>query len=178
MAFQKEFSHSNEYDNIIGIQFGIQSAEEIRKRSVCEIKHAIPYENGEPKAGGLFDPRMGVLDHSHRCTTDDYNNVLCPGYFGHIELARPVFYVHFMPYLKKTLSCVCLHCGSLLVDPDSDYVRRAMHLKGKKRADEMANIIKTQLKVQQCGQHNSNGCGAKQPTKIKKESPPRFVVDY
>jgi hypothetical protein len=45
------------------------------------------------KAGGLSDPRMGTMDKfGGICTTDGANMHDCPGYFGHIELAQPVYH--------------------------------------------------------------------------------------
>jgi DNA-directed RNA polymerase beta' subunit len=40
----------------------------------------------------------------------------CPGHFGHIELARPVFHAGFMVKVKKILECICFSCGKLKVD--------------------------------------------------------------
>ena len=40
----------------------------------------------------------------------------CPGHFGHIELARPVFHAGFMVKIKKIIECVCFSCGKLKVD--------------------------------------------------------------
>ena len=47
---------------IIGIQFSILSPEEIRRGSVAEITSRETYTNNKPVIGGLFDPRMGVLE--------------------------------------------------------------------------------------------------------------------
>ena len=40
----------------------------------------------------------------------------CPGHFGHIELADPVFHAGFMVKVKKILECVCVSCGKLRLD--------------------------------------------------------------
>jgi DNA-directed RNA polymerase beta' subunit len=40
----------------------------------------------------------------------------CPGHFGHIELAKPVFHVGFVNKIMKVLRCVCYSCSKLLVD--------------------------------------------------------------
>lgn len=40
----------------------------------------------------------------------------CPGHFGHIELAKPVFHVGFITKIMKVLRCVCFFCSKLLVD--------------------------------------------------------------
>ena len=47
---------------IIGIQFSLLSPHEILKGSVAEIINRDTYINNKPVLGGLFDPRMGVLD--------------------------------------------------------------------------------------------------------------------
>ena len=81
---------------IIGIQFSILSPEEIRKGSVAEITTRDTYINNKPVIGGLFDPRMGVLEPGLICPTDGLDYMNTPGYFGHIELARPVFYHQYL----------------------------------------------------------------------------------
>jgi len=40
----------------------------------------------------------------------------CPGHFGHIELAKPVFHIGFFNKTLRILRCVCYHCSKLLVD--------------------------------------------------------------
>jgi hypothetical protein len=46
----------------------------------------------KPKLGGLMDPRMGTIDRNFKCQTCGEGMSECPGHFGHIELARPVFH--------------------------------------------------------------------------------------
>jgi predicted oxidoreductase len=55
---------------VIGIQFSILSPDEIRKSSVAEITSRDTYINNKPVIGGLFDPRMGVLEPGLICPTD------------------------------------------------------------------------------------------------------------
>lgn len=56
----------------------------------------------------------------HLPTCADGNGVLdCPGYFGHIELAKPMFHVHFLKTVVKTLRCVSYHNSKLMVLPVS-----------------------------------------------------------
>ena len=83
---------------IIGIQFGILSPDEIRKGSVAEITSRDTYVNNKPVIGGLFDPRMGVLEPGLICPTDGLDYMATPGYFGHIELARPVIYIQYLMF--------------------------------------------------------------------------------
>lgn len=74
-----------------------------------------------------------------KCATCDEGMAECPGHFGHIELATPVFHVGtsttvpvpkplcsiyhhtdaflgFMTKIKKVLEMVCHNCSKLLVD--------------------------------------------------------------
>lgn len=64
-----------------------------KKYSVCHVEAAELFEKGVAKSGGLSDPRMGTMDKfGGICTTDGANMHDCPGYFGHIELAQPVYH--------------------------------------------------------------------------------------
>ena len=101
---------------VIGLQFSILSPEEIRKSSVAHITSRDTYINNKPVIGGLFDPRMGVLDPGLICPTDGLNYIDTPGYFGHIELARPVFYIQYLDIVKKILRCTCIKCSKLLIN--------------------------------------------------------------
>ena len=98
---------------IIGIQFSVLSPEDIRNSSVAEITSRDTYINNKPVINGLFDPRMGVLDPGLICPTDGLNYMSTPGYFGHINLARPVFYIQYLTSTIKVLRCVCMKCSKL-----------------------------------------------------------------
>ena len=88
---------------IIGIQFSILSPEEIRKNSVAHITSREVYINNKPVVNGLFDPRMGVLEPGLVCPTDGNTYIDTPGYFGHIELARPVFAIQHINYIHNSI---------------------------------------------------------------------------
>jgi DNA-directed RNA polymerase II subunit RPB1 len=96
-----------------------------RKMSVTEggIKYPETTEGGRPKLGGLMDPRQGVIDRISRCQTCAGNMTECPGHFGHIELAKPVFHVALLTKTIKILRCVCFFCSRILVDPDSSKMK-------------------------------------------------------
>ena len=66
----------NVYNKITGVQFSVLSPEEIANSSVTEIFTQETYDGNLPKVGGLFDARMGVLDHCQICPTDKLNNCL------------------------------------------------------------------------------------------------------
>jgi DNA-directed RNA polymerase II subunit RPB1 len=84
---------------------------------VAKIEVPELYEKGRPKLGGLSDPRLGTMDRTLKCTTDGMGQQDCPGYFGHIELAKPMFHVGFIKTVNKVLRCISYHNSRLLVEP-------------------------------------------------------------
>lgn len=73
-------------------------------------------EGGHPKVNGLLDPRQGPSEKNMKCLTCGGNTSTCPGHFGHIELARPVYHINYISILPKLLRCVCFYCSKLLID--------------------------------------------------------------
>jgi hypothetical protein len=80
-----------------------------------------------------MDPRMGTIDRNFKCQTCGESMSECPGHFGHIELARPVFHpgascayhlfrscqfscLGFIVKVKKILESICVNCGKLKAD--------------------------------------------------------------
>jgi len=103
------------------VQFGILSPEEIvrsffwfyhwltqllsfwqKAYSVAKIEHpeVMDETTHKPKMGGLMDPRMGTIDRNFKCQTCGEGMSECPGHFGHIELARPVFHPGVFPHVS------------------------------------------------------------------------------
>ena len=115
-----------ETSNVVGIQFSVMSPEEIRQRSVVEVTTHETYEKDVPVVKGLFDIRMGTTDMGKVCGTCNQCDVDCPGHFGHIELARPVYHYQFMSTIQKILRCTCIQCSKLLVNKESPLVKSLM----------------------------------------------------
>lgn len=49
--------------------------------------------------------------------------VECPGHFGHIELAKPVFHIGFLNKSIKVLRCFCFYCSKLLISPSNPKIK-------------------------------------------------------
>ena len=164
---------SSEIEPIVGIQFGIFSPDEIERRSVVEITNAGTYDGNEPRIGGLFDPRMGVLDNGKTCRSCGQTNHHCPGHFGHFRLARPVYYIQFFPLVLNVLSCVCVRCSKLLVDKDlhQNLIKR----RGEARWRQMLNLTSN---IGRCGQETEDGCGARQPDRYVRDGIARIVAEW
>ena len=87
------------------VQFGLLSPEEIKAMSVVKIEIPELYTEAsagnpaKPRMGGLLDPRLGTVDRTATCLTCGQGMAECPGHFGHIELARPVFHIGMCCFL-------------------------------------------------------------------------------
>ncbi len=134
------------------LQFSVLSPQEIHDISVLQKatvnQKVIPegvtrfetYQNGQPVYGGVNDPRMGTFDARARCKTCDCTYTGsgsekmndCPGHFGHINLARPVFHIGFIDTVIKILGCVCFHCSRLKINANDYKMKRAMAIKNPK----------------------------------------------
>ncbi|RYP54792.1 hypothetical protein DL768_000520 [Monosporascus sp. mg162] len=100
------------------IQFGLLSPEEIKNMSVCRIKYpeTMDETRTKPREDGLNDPRLGSVDRQFKCGTCGESMSECPGHFGHIELAKPVYHPGFIKKVKKILEVVCHNCSKVLDD--------------------------------------------------------------
>ena len=158
---------------VIGIQFSIMSPDEIRKGSVAEITSRDTYINNKPVIGGLFDPRMGVLEPGLICPTDGLDYMQTPGYAGHIELARPVFYIQYLSTIQKCLRCVCFKCSKLKISKEK--YKQALKLQGDARWKYVFSLASG---IKRCGEDIEDGCGCLQPNKIRKEGLATIVAEW
>ena len=176
MSIFQELDYNSNIDTVVGVQFSILSPDEIRRRSVAELITQEIYDGDNAKIGGLFDPRMGVLDHGKMCPTDHLGNRESPGYFGHIELALPVFYYQYIKLIIQILKCVCWKCSKLLISPDDPRIKN-LKKHGSKRFLHVFGICKG---INTCGSDNDDGCGCNQQFSIKKDMDRlyRVTVDW
>jgi len=163
----------NECSKVIGIQFSIMSPEEIRKASVAEITSRDTYINNKPVIGGLFDPRMGVLEPGLICPTDGLDYMQTPGYAGHIELARPVFYIQYLNVILKCLRCVCFKCSKLMISKEK--YKQLLKLDAEMR---WKSVFALASKIKRCGEDIEDGCGCLQPHKIRKEGLATIIAEW
>ncbi|CDJ52196.1 DNA-directed RNA polymerase II largest subunit, putative [Eimeria brunetti] len=117
------------YKRVGAIQFGVLSAEQIQRMSVCEITSTELYEQGLPKTNGLNDLRLGTLDYRLRCQTCLMDVKHCPGHFGHLNLVKPVYHYGFIGAVLRVLRCVCCSCGRLLISRQDPRLHAAAAVK-------------------------------------------------
>ena len=122
--------------------------------------------------------RLGTNDRNFKCATCSGSMNECPGHFGHLELAKPVFHVGFLNKIKKILECVCFFCGKIKADKSSVRYHQARSLKeARARLNMVWNMCKTRMicdpgnteedqedqNQEAKGGHNHGGCGHRQP---------------
>jgi DNA-directed RNA polymerase II subunit RPB1 len=144
------FPHSNcRLRKVQSLQFSVVSPDEMREMSVTQeirlngklipagVTKAETYNQGRPVIGGLKDPRL--KDINGKGTIDESS-----GYFGHIELARPMFHVGFLETTLKCLRSVCFHCGLCLTDArNSRFKQSQKKTKGKRRLKAVSDLCRT-----------------------------------
>lgn len=185
MSIHKELSYDQKIERIKGIQFSVLSPDEITKSSVVEVTKTDTYTGNEPVPGGLFDPRMGVLEHNSFCRTCEQKKVFCPGHFGHIKLARPVFHPMFYETTRKLLKCICYRCSRMLISPTQssddlkEVMRKIMLIKNhQKRWEQLFKFFNNNSKIKSCGDDGAPGCGAKQPSRYTKEGTLKIMAEW
>ncbi|HIP90523.1 MAG TPA: DNA-directed RNA polymerase subunit A' [Candidatus Nanopusillus sp.] len=166
------------YKKISGIKYALLNPEAIRKLSVVKIITPELYdEEGYPIRGGLMDPRMGVVDPGLRCETCGKPAGKCPGHFGHIELARPVLHIEFLPIIYDTLQIVCHQCGRLkLTENELDFaVRKIDRYKKSGRWTRAYKFIKKFVITRAKNRTKCPHCNYENP-KVELRKPYRFYV--
>jgi DNA-directed RNA polymerase beta' subunit len=189
MSIYKELSYDQEIDVVKGIQFSILGPDEIRSRSVVEVTKTDTFTGNEPVVGGLFDPRMGVLEHNRYCSTCEQKNIFCPGHFGHITLARPVFQPMFFDIVRKVLKCVCYRCSRPMISSRSNKadfaneIQRISQIKNPKKRWDAISKLSLNTKLKKCGDDSedndeNSGCKARQPTRYLKEASMKITAEW
>jgi len=188
MSIYAELSYNDQkvdIQEVKGIQFSVLSPEEIVKRSVVQITKTDTYTGNEPVIGGLFDSRMGVLEHNKICATCEQKNIFCPGHSGHICLAKPLFNPMFFDITKKILKCVCYRCSRILISPHTAHedlkndMNKIMNIKNnQKRWEAYFKLCNTTTKIKSCGDDKFIGCGSKQPDRYNKEAAMKIIAEW
>src|SRR3990167_4320061 len=103
------------FKKVKAIEFGFFRPEQIKKMASVKVVTPELYDKeGYPVDGGLMDTRMGVIDPGLRCPIDGKKLKDCPGYFGYIELARPVIHIKYVKLIMDVLRSYCRDCNKIL----------------------------------------------------------------
>ena len=102
--------------NSKSIHFSIATPKHILKQSVVEVSSTSLYRVKQriPVDNGVLSLRMGSLDRRLRCSTCGNDTLQCPGHFGHISFAAPIYHVGYIKQIVKMLRNFCYFCAELL----------------------------------------------------------------
>lgn len=92
----------------------IPDREQVRQ-SVLIVRSPDSYSGETPIESGLFDLRMGTVDHLFRCATCKLDKKECYGHSGHIVLPIKLLDPIMRDEIKKWLKITCHFCDALLV---------------------------------------------------------------
>lgn len=99
---------------LASVKFSLYDSEAIKRISVKAITNTVLLDASErPTSGGLYDIALGPYSKTDRCATCRMNHFQCPGHFGHIELAVPVFNPLLFQSLVKLYRASCVFCNRL-----------------------------------------------------------------
>lgn len=163
-------------DKVDKIEFSMLSPIMTKKIGMVKIITPELYDaDGYPVDSSLMDLKMGVIDPGLRCRTCGSKVRECPGHFGYIELARPVFHVKYIQNIYNFLKGTCSSCGRILL-PEAeiekwiDRLRKVEKSRGSARKWGITNLVFNKVKVVKKCPH----CGTKQE-KIKYTKPYSFT---
>ncbi|KAF3806693.1 DNA-directed RNA polymerase II subunit rpb1 [Colletotrichum gloeosporioides] len=146
------FTHSSApIKTVEEIQFGLMAPEEIKNMSVCHVLYpeTMDETRTKPRDGGLNDPMLGSIDRQFKCKTCNQAMGECPGHFGHIELAKPVYHPGFIKKVKKVLEIVCHNCSKVLADrSDPEFLQAVNTRDPKVRFNRIWNICKKKTRCE------------------------------
>ncbi|KAF5961489.1 hypothetical protein HYC85_002698 [Camellia sinensis] len=112
-----------------------------------------------------------------KCETYMANMAECPGHFGHLELAKPMFHIGFLKTVLSIMQCVCFNCSKILADEEEHKFKQAQKIRNpKNRLKKILDASKSKTKCEggdeidtqdqdtdEPVKKSRGGCGAQQP---------------
>ncbi|RMZ76078.1 hypothetical protein DV737_g4960, partial [Chaetothyriales sp. CBS 132003] len=131
------------------IQFGLFSAQETERLAVIDVEYPETMDEQRIRARerGPNDPHLGTIDRNFKCATCEENQDVCPGHFGVIKLAQPVYHYGFLSKVKKLLETVCHNCGKIKA-PDGPELKAA--LRSRSRKDRFEKVWRLSKPISIC----------------------------
>lgn len=134
----------SEVCEIDSIEFGVFSAEEIRKNSVFEVVSSKISNND--LYGTVYDPRSGPIKNGN-CITCKLGIWECAGHFGHLELATPIIHPLFISHVVNILKIFCGNCFNFILSEDHLNLNNINLLK---KSDKFSVIFEKIKKCNKC----------------------------
>ncbi|XP_049650360.1 DNA-directed RNA polymerase I subunit RPA1 isoform X2 [Accipiter gentilis] len=166
---------------LVGVSFGMYTAEEIRKLSVKPITNPQYLDNtGNPAINGLYDLALGPPDSKEVCATCIQNFSNCPGHFGHIELPLTVYNPLFFDFLEQCADAT----GSEIEEELNHHVQEILgsyqvrdQCSNVKNVCECKNKLITQFWKAQMSSKKCPNCKSRRSL-VRKEHNSKLTVTY
>ncbi|KAK5945238.1 DNA-directed RNA polymerase II core subunit rpo21 [Knufia obscura] len=176
------FSYSSAKTRTIEeIRFGVFSPKESERLSVIDIEYPefTDEQRLRPREKGPNDPHLGTIDRNFKCSTCEEDMAECPGHFGVIKLAEPVYHHGFLGKVKKVLETVCHNCGKIKAVDNLERQNALASRNRKARFEKLWRLSKPRLICEPSPSADDDnpkapkgpdhgGCGNKQPMIRKK----------
>lgn len=153
---------------IESILFSMFSEADMMKQSDVQVYRGSYYDaNKNPKSNGLIDNHMGAPNKMTKCLTCNGSYLDCPGHFGYLSLALPVYNIGYLPTVILILKCICKSCSRILLyeedrlkflkkmrNPKMEPSRKSDILKGILKKCNSMTSSKKAVKCSRCGYIN------------------------
>ena len=126
------------------------TGEQWERYGVCEVTKPNTHGEGD-LTNTVYDERMGVLEVGKECLTCAYDASICPGHFGYIKLAVPVFNIKYLPIVQSIVKCICVECGTLRVSPEYAELRGIQKIASDRRLKALLKLCKQAKTCRRCG---------------------------
>ena len=96
--------------------------------------------------GGPLDPRLGTAekDRTRPCGTCGKGMTDCPGHFGFVKLALPVFHVGYFGHTVAVLQAICKACSRVLLT-EEDRQRRLARVRANAEPSQNPKVLKATI---------------------------------
>ncbi|CAH9146442.1 unnamed protein product [Cuscuta epithymum] len=132
---------------IKSFKFSTFSGSEVMKSAVVEVFCQKYYDQFQrPHPNGLLDAHLGPPNKDKTCETCGGKFKDCPGHYGYLKLALPVYNVGYLPIILVILKCICKGCSRILLEEDDRryFLRkmRSMKLDHLKKSEVLKEVNK------------------------------------
>lgn len=101
------------------VVFGLNGDDENKKASHAEVtSYELFTAEGPPVVGGVYDARLGSMDHNTLCPTCAQGKKQCHGHRGHHTMRMGMLQPVGISEIRRWLKVICLGCGALMVEPE------------------------------------------------------------
>jgi len=161
------------YVPIDHIEFSVLRNKDIKNMSVIKNEPNEPFgitktEMTHDGHNTLLDPRLGTTDTNMHCEKCGLEPTVCPGHYGHTDLAQPMYNYPYASIVSIIFSVICIRCGKLLIDKKNENEVKALLNSNIPKKLIIFKLRKILSSVKRCNRIDVE-CNAPVP-KFKRES--------